>query len=757
MLTKRNDMKSSGKILFYFLIFYCYLPLVSLPAWGGDILWRSVGPGGGGYITAIKCNLQNTNIVYAGSDVGGFYISYDQGETWEIRNKGLNDYYVQCIAPHPYNSDIIIIGTRGGIFKSTDAGKTWKWKRMGFPPPSPSKYSAPINSLAYDPQNPSIIYAGIGYLRRGKYGQGKIYKSINEGEDWRLCTPPGTLHPEAIVGDLKVAIDGSYILAITNKGIYRSSDKGVSWRKVNKGLPHLYCFKADISRSNPLICYVTLKTTAKGKKPWNGGVYKSINGGFTWSLHSNTLPRRVRKKIQTDKFSSMYKKIAIHPKNSDIIYVGADSWVTNGLYKTINGGKTWNQVLYRKSKDIEYGWLTSFAPVIKALAISNISPELIFCGTSVHIFRSLNDGKSWEQSYSTEFSEGLFKTNGLETTCVFNGVFDPHDLKRLYFCYADIGLLITDDFNDNYYRSFKGMNYKDDVTNVVVDPVDRDKIWACTATGKRGGVCQSIDRGETWQLIGSPDSGLPTGKIRTILIDHTSPEESRILYVTCLGYGIYKSGDDGLSWRAINNGLPKVARKAAVDVIINPNNPKNLRCLLGTSPADGSGIYETQNGGKNWQRISKPDAPFAMVRDLAVDPKNWNILYVCQFQKWIKKTFPGGVYNSIDGGKTWRRIFLKFKKVECIAISPVNSNIIYLGTCDHPFHDNCRAPGVFKSKNGGITWYQENNGLTNTQITSLSISPHDPSILLLGTNGNGMFIGNDKEIGKRPPSRLLLD
>jgi len=738
------------------LVAFLLLVMIDVPVLAGDISWNSVGPGGGGYITVIECDPRNSDIVYAGSDVGGFYISYDRGKTWKVRNEGLNDYYVQCIAVHPNNSDIIILGNRGGIFKSVDAGRTWKWKRSGFPLPSGSRYSAPINSLAYDPKNPSVIYAGIGYLRGEKYGEGKIYKSIDGGEHWGLCTTPGSLHPEAIVGDLKVSMDGTYILAVSNKGIYRSTDKGTSWIEANKGLPHLHCLKADISRSNPLVCYLTLKTTAQDKEPWNGGVYKSTDGGVTWSPFSSTLPQRVKESGQSNKFSSMYEAVAIHPQNPSIVYLGADSWVTNGVYKTINGGATWNSI-FRKTQNVEYGWLTSLAPTIKTLAISNILPDMVFCGTSTHIFVSLNGGISWQQRYCQKFTGGFFRSNGLETTCVLEGLFDSHDPKRLYFCYRDIGLLVTENFNDSYYHSSAGINCREDVTNVIVEPTNTNKIWACAGTGECRGVYLSTDGGKTWRIVGSPASGLPLGKIGTILIDPTSSVGGRILYATCSGYGIYKSVDDGLSWSGINNGLPEVGRKNAVDIVINPDNPKNLRCLLGTTTADGSsGIYMTQDSGQNWQRISEPDTPFAMVRDLAVDPKNWNILYVCQFNKWIEKPFPGGLYRSTDGGKHWTHIYSHFKNAECVAVSPADSNILYLGTCEHPYHDNCRAPGILKSTDGGMTWYEENSGLTNTQIASISISPHHPSVLLVGTMGNGMFIGVDMMIVNklRPPTEL---
>jgi photosystem II stability/assembly factor-like uncharacterized protein len=108
----------------------------------------------------------------------------------------------------------------GGIFKSTDQGRTWSWKRAGFPAPQPYSYAAPIGALCFDPSRPSVLYAGIGRPRFGKDGRGQVYKSEDGGETWRLTTPEGTLDARAIVSGLEAAPDGSFLLAATDKGIY---------------------------------------------------------------------------------------------------------------------------------------------------------------------------------------------------------------------------------------------------------------------------------------------------------------------------------------------------------------------------------------------------------------------------------------------------------------------------------------------------------------------------------------------------------
>ena len=116
-----------------------------------EVRWKLLGPGGGGWIQSVAFDPKDPNTIYVGCDVGGFYVSFDGGKTFEIRNNGLRDYFVECIAVHPQNPEIILLGTQGGIFRTTNRGKTWQWVRNGFPPTQRYSYSAPIGAVCFDP------------------------------------------------------------------------------------------------------------------------------------------------------------------------------------------------------------------------------------------------------------------------------------------------------------------------------------------------------------------------------------------------------------------------------------------------------------------------------------------------------------------------------------------------------------------------------------------------------------------------------
>lgn len=725
-------------------------PKADAAAEGSDITWKLSGPGGGGWIQSIAWDPQGTDTLYVGCDVGGFYLSTDAGRQYMLRNRGLHDYFLEALAVHPRDSRIILIGTESGIHRSADQGQTWQWIRNGFPPVQGHAFSAPIGAIAFDPLHPNVVYAGVGRPRWDKGGAGAIYRSDDTGLTWQLISA-GQLPADAIISDLELQPGQSQTLLVaTQHGIFRSDDEGKTWRLSSDGLPQPNVEELTFAPSAPSVVYASLCTTARDKQPFNGGVCRSDDAGRTWRVVNGPgMPSRVGRSNQNRAMTSLIKELVVDPRNADVVYAGDQAWVTAGVYKTEDGGKHWRRVTVPNGdgKNMDYGWITKWGPSVECLAISPAQPDRLAFGTSGHVFVTDDGGRTWQQRYSRPLPDGRFTGGGLEVTCLFQVVPDPVRAERLWYCYMDIGLLVSDDGGSSFRRSFEGMKHAGNCFMVLVDPQSPSTVWAGTGEwgSNIGDVCRSTDGGKSWQVVGKPETGLPVGQTRHLLLDPKSPVGKRRLLVTSRENGLYESRDGGQSWQSINGNLPPAAAKQPRGLLLDPADPSHLIVALNGSPEKGGGIYATRDTGRSWQRLNQ-ESLFAEITSLVADPRSPKTLYLTARQHFDHKTrrmYQGGLFVTTDEGHQWRRL-LDHHFVSAVAVSPADSRTLYAATTDHAFHDDYRAQGLLKSSDGGKTWRRENTGRSHDNISCLSINPHDPSTLYIGTGGNSVFIGKDR-------------
>lgn len=716
---------------------------------GRAIAWRSVGPGGGGWIEAIACDPKDPNVLFVGCDVGGFYFSADGGLHYEIRNTGLRNPFVEAIAPCPADSRLILLGTEGGIFRTTDQGRSWRWIRTGFPEVQRYSFSAPISALCFDPTNPRVVYAGVGRPRWGKAGPPPVmYRSDDAGETWVDCDG-GAFPADAIVSCVQVKPDdGRVVLVATNKGVFRSEDGGQSWQPSNDGLRNLWAQKLAFAPSAPNVVYLTVRTTAREGQEYNGGVYRSDDAGRTWQRCAEGLATRLGRADESPYMTSNVFQIVVDPRDADVVYVGEQSWVSAGVYKTTDGGRHWERVAYNwgENKNMDLGWIDFWGPSVECMAISPAAPERVYFGTSGHVYVTFDGGKTWVQRYCEELPDGRFRGTGLEVTCVNDIVPDPLRAGRLYFCYADIGLLISDDLGQSFRRSFKGMRHEGNAFTVIVDPAVPGRLWAGTGQWgwNAGDVCRSDDDGATWTVVGKPETGLPDGQTRHLVLDETSPLAARRLLVTVAGSGVFETLDGGESWHAINGDLPDGAKVTPRGLLLDPGDPAHILYAAGGSVARGAGLYETRDGGRSWRCLTEGQN-IGDIYCLAADPRDFRVLYLGVRELFDREVEPhvmrpGGLFRSGDGGRIWEQI-LDYHFVGTVTVGP--TGVVYAGTTDHPYHDDCTAEGVLRSADAGRTWTKENDGLTLLQLSALRADPREPGLLYAGTGGNGAFVGRD--------------
>ncbi|MEO0183850.1 MAG: T9SS type A sorting domain-containing protein [candidate division WOR-3 bacterium] len=711
----------------------------------GTIYWTSIGPGGGGWFTAVEVSNFNSNIVFVGSDIGGIYKSTDGGKHWKVVNSGLIDYYITDIALHPVDSNIIYVATWSGVHKSTDGGEIWASKRNGFPPLSDTKHTAPIGTIAIAHNNPSVIYAGVGMPRVGGYNEessplwqkvptkGSIFISTDDGESWIRRWNNG-IDTSALI--YKIAIDPTaseilYVAAHTN--VYKSTDSGLSFFPINGGLPPMpdsSCPK-DIAIDPILPQKIYLVLHSKSVSPRCGGVFFSTNGGDIWLPCTTGLGQ-----------TGNYQQLAINPSNSSVLYLSA---TTAGIYKTTNGGSTWGRVTRypgESNSNVEMGWLRYWSGAL-ALTISYSDTASVFYTSSGGVFKTESGGLFWEQCYSdsdTSVIGDYWKGRGLEITAIHDIKIDPCDSNIIYVALNDCGLLKS--INRGY--SFKQLTtpmWPDSGNtsfSIAISPHNPNIIFVGYGnwTWNRGQVWRSSDKGENWELS---NSGLPSAQPYSILIDPTSPPDSLIIYVWLKNTGIYKSTNGGHTWEKKCQGLPfDLTREGGRNEMLamDPFSPSTLYlCLV------NYGVYKTTNGGNSWNLVL--GTQFGEPRCIKINPLNPSSIFLST------RGYCGGLYKSSDGGNSWCNVFLisgYSEYISSIEISNYDTNYVVFGTLRFNERDSCIGLGVLLSTDGGWNFIPQNeNGLTSRWIYSISFDPHNHNVLFLGTHGNGVYRGSLEE------------
>ena len=692
--------------------------------------WRSVGPGGGGWIQSILWSRHAKDRLFVGSDVGGFYVSENAGRRYDMRNRGLKNMFVETIAEHPANPEILFLGTLGGIYKTTDRGLAWHEKRTGFPPISDSTHTVPISKFAFAPHNPDIIYAAVGQPRTRKGAHGQIWRSDDCGETWRMIVRGGFDKGIDVFDFAVVAENANSLLAATNRGVFRSEDGGETWEPSNEGLPsHLRTRHLAWSPSNPKVVYVTLMQVG-GEKIWLAGVYRSDNGGRTWQARNNGLKQVAGKSGSGNNLCTWTDCIAVDPNNPDIVWTGGATWWCTGIYKTIDGGLNWKLA----SPGRMSGWINFWGSSVTCMSLSHVDPLRLAFGTSGMAFTTENGAATWSQRYSEDRPDGAIAGTGLEVTCLHSVTPSIHRRGRFYLGYYDIGLLVTDDDGRTLTRPMSGVpdKYSNSCFCVSEAPDDPTVVWAGFGSWGGGGsgcVAKSTDGGQTWSPCTNAASGWVDAPIHNLAVFGSKPNY-HVLYTG--SNGLVESHDGGVTWsRTAPSSFPEASRVRALAYV----SGRLYAGVVGAKDESGA-VFGCLADDRIWRRLTPASLPIGMVRAVAAEDDR---VLVTAREDWRDGTLrQGGVWLSTDAGATWRKVFLD-KFCDSALIS---GGELFVSLADHPYHDHSVGGGVIHSQDDGDTWtHLDGPGLQNWNASAIAIDPFDKKTLWVGTGGNSVFVG----------------
>ncbi len=711
--------------------------LLTIPLYAqSDLLkqlqYRSIGPYRGGRSAAVTGVPSQPGVYYYGATGGGVWKSTDAGINWESvsDNSVFGTGSVGAIAVADSDPNTIYVGMgespiRGnvshgdGVYKSTDAGKTWK--RVGL------EDTRQIPRIRIHPKNPDIVYvAALGHVW-GPNDQRGVFRSKDGGKTWEKV-----LGRSNKAGAIDLIIDPSnpnilyagfwevYRKPWTlesggpGSGIFKSTDGGDTWTELtrNNGLP-----KGTIGKVGIAVSPVNSDRIWALVEAEDGGVFRSDNGGTSWTRVNEE--RRLRQRAW------YYTRIYADPKNVDTVYV-----LNTGFYRSNDGGRTFTPIGVPHGDNHDL-WIAPDDP--------NRMIESNDGGANV----SFNGGRSWtEQDQPT----AQFYRVALDNDFPYNvyGAQQDNSTVRIASRNTEGGIGTSD-----WYDVGGGESGW-----IAPSPKDSQIVFA----GSYGGLTTRSDHRTGQQRDINPYPNNPMGSGADVLKYRFqwnfpllfSPHDPNKLY--CAANVLFMSTDEGSSWQVISPDLTRndKSKQASSGGPITKDNTSieyyNTIFTVMESPVQAGTIWTgsddglvqlTRDGGKNWSNVTPPASimpEWIQINSLEASPHDAATAYVAAtMYKWDdNKPY---LYRTSDYGKTWKKITngipdTAFTRV--IREDPNKRGLLYAGT----------ETGMYISFDNGEHWQSFQLNLPVVPITDLAIQKREKE-LVVATQGRAFWILDD--------------
>jgi photosystem II stability/assembly factor-like uncharacterized protein len=730
--------------------------------------FRSIGPThqSGRFVDFAVPELEPATI-YAATGSGGLWKSMNNGITWEPIFDNQPVISIGDVEVAPSNASIVWVGTGehtssrstyfgDGVYKSTDAGKTWT--NMGL------KDTQHIGRLLIDPKDPNIVYvAALGHLFSENDERG-VFKTIDGGKTWTKSLDVKIGNRAIGACDLvmdpknpKILYAATYDkerkpwtfnLAGPGSAIYKTIDAGKTWTKLTGGLPGgmLGRIGLTIFLRNPLVLYANIEN---GNKPGMSDadrekelreskssdgmigeeVYRTDDGGKTW------------KKVSADKQKVgggpgyYYMQIRVDPNDVNHLYV-----LSVGVLESKDGGKTWASP-FRFGGDNHAMWIDPANSKHMMLGYDHGMGVTFDAGKNWYHPDDLPLGQVYELGFDNQMPYNVYaglQDNGSvrgpsskrggritfedwQTVGGGDGTFNVMDTVTNRYLYneSQFGALSRTDL---YTGESKGIGARDQALRhnweapIVVSPHDPNVLYH--AANK---VEKSIDRGETWTEI-SPDLTTNDKTKLTVgtVIDRTTNQMA------------FKGGDGNIEYCTITT----LAESPIV------------RDVLYAGTDDGN-VWVTKDGGKAWTKLNdnvKGNPGFWVSR--VVPSAHFPGTAYLAYTGYRQDDFRPFLYKTTDYGQTWAPIVgnLPNKPINVIREDPRNPNLLFVGM----------SFGLYVSIDGGKAWTEMKGNMPTQPVHDLQIHPRDHE-LIVGTHGRGIFVTDIAPLEELDASVLAQD
>ena len=691
------------------------------------VKWRNIGPFRGGRSAAVTGVPNKANLFYMGATGGGVWKTTDAGNTWQNISDGFFGGSVGAVAVSESDNNVMYVGmgektVRGnvssgdGMWKSENAGKTWR--HIGL------KNSRHIPRVRIHPKNSDIVFAGVlGDLYKPTQERG-VYKSTDGGETWRKV-----LFSNADSGVVDLIIDPNnprilyattwnvrrtpYSLSSGGNGsaLWKSTDEGETWTNIsaNKGLPKGIWGIAGVTVSpiNSDIVYALIEN----KK---GGVYKSFDAGKTWKLINSE--RKLRQRAW------YYTRLYADTQDEDILYV-----LNVRYHKSTDGGKTY------KTYNAPHGDHHD-------LWIAPEDNQRMIIGDDGGAQVSFDAGENWS-TYMNQPTSQFYRVT-TDNHFPYRILAAQQDNSTVRISHRTSGRFIT----ESDWSSTAG----GESAHIAVDPLNNDIVYG----GSYGGLLTRVNHktNETRAVNVWPDDPMGHGaedfkyRFQWNFPIFFSPNNKKKLYAA--SNHLHVTENEGQSWKIISPDLTR-------------NDPKTLGPSGGPITKDNTGVeyygtifaatesslepgliwagsddglvHITRNNGENWKNVTPKNMPeWMMINSIEVSPFDKGSAYIVG-TKYKTGDYKPYIYKTENYGKFWKQITNGIATEDftrALRADPKRKGLLYAGT----------ERGMYISFDDGKNWQPFQQNLPIVPITDLAIKDDN---LIAATQGRSLWIIDD--------------
>jgi photosystem II stability/assembly factor-like uncharacterized protein len=713
-----------------------------------DLRYRSVGPHRGGRVTAIAGVRQQPCTFYQGASGGGVWKTTDCGALWQPVSDGkIETGSIGAIAVAESNPDIVWVGTGSaairsnviigrGVYKSTDAGRTWA--------PSGMRDGGQIGSVVIHPANPDIVWVAVMGSPFGPTDTRGVYKTTNGGKTWirtlfvnretgaRVVAINPSNPDEVYAGMYRAFRKGWDIISggpASEGGLYKSADGGMTWAKLSTGLPQRLIGKIDIdvARSRPSTVYAMVE--APGPE---GGLYRSDDSGATWANVNNSQRLRAR--------PFYFHYVDVNPKNENEV------WVNElGLWKSSDGGKTFSGVptphgdnhgIWFNPDNPDYAIQSNDGGANVTRDGGGTWSSILNQPTGEFYMVAVDDQFPYrlygpQQDNSTVVVPSLPTVSwGLDSPlqiwgqvsgCETGQVWPRPDGSIVWgACKGEVGRYVVATGQEQHYWVYPqnryGHNPKDikyrfpRQTVVYLSPHDPNTVYQASHVLHR-----STDEGRTWEIISpdltayEPDKQVTPGT--PITRDITGEEVYSSIYAMA-----ESRLEKGVLWAGANDGPVHVSRDA----------------------------------GKTWKKVTPPGLPpGGRVQTIEDSPHRKGSAYIAVYRFLREHDLQPCIYTTTDYGATWTRLTDGRNGIPAdyptrvVREDPSQEGLLYAGT----------EFGMFVSFDNGGHWQPFQQNLPATPVTDIRVHRKD---LVLATMGRSFWIMDNVTLLHQLASRREL-